>query len=980
MAPANMTGRTEREKKLKALLTFASSVARRTESSPHDATLIDDLQTHIKGLPLPFSPTVAAKYDDLDRRGTELWNLSTRLRREDQPPTDKNKDGTARLTRVLTLLRVFAFLLLDTAANQAKKSRQRMSAVRVMKIALKAARVCVENNELGYATKVLERAAEYDDTLAAQETREEEEEEAIMEAHLRTEYFAMRMTLAWRQNRVDTAEHMFAKCKHLNNCALDPSAAEKLADLLYEIGKSLLEKRNHENAVLWLQRAYDVIGEHEPSILSSDASELRLGIMHGIVQAYMHSEDINAFEKASDMVRLMENDYGDKFVVSLLKLELLSTSASFDSSKYYAVLLTIIRTVVLNETNFKTIMHHVHRLKDHSGVTACKVVEDLLDIRLFREDNDCWIEKAFIARVWIGTTITLADNGFESLREICDLTQRNTRAPLSAPAAHAAQTLLWKMVEAAHNQENFAEAEAWCSLCLHPLFDNAGTLNKSKIARRSIMCALSRQDYPAAREIFSRMSDTGKSEPVTRYLMYKTALQCDDDEFSAECLDAICRTSSKDATLLYACVMEAQSAGNRRQAIDALKKVLERYDYSAPAGVHLPALLRCTVRLLVTQLVKDRELSDNTVEELCRMFDGACSQAKASRRRPSTPAQQQFTSAEFEWFSKNAYNISLKYCTELQPQHLNKLVECCIEFIKLLEEQVQPDDHTDLFLRAMFCHFLAACSSITLARAEDNIESCLQHYLHVREHSREFRRKTADCLQRNSLGNSARGDIISKHLQVVKLEIESVLKLEKWDELDDLFKECWKYKEPDRYETLADLVLVVQAHVAKAGVDERYQRNILGVIQKIINQAWRSSNKDMAKLSRWLRCLFQLALTIDEDISLKCLEHASQFAAARHGVSDTISAHEHVPDTPPPTSPLKSADMEGKDSNHYPPTELEWLASTSFNQAVEYYLQENEEKCNTWADHALNVAQWADDGGRLRNALLERRKALVWSG
>jgi len=61
---------------------------------------------------------------------------------------------------------------------------------------------------------------------------------------------------------------------------------------------------------------------------------------------------------------------------------------------------------------------------------------------------------------------------------------------------------------------------------------------------------------------------------------------------AAECLDHVCRSSAKDATLLYACVMEAQSSGDKRQAISALECVLQKYDYSAPAGIHLPALLR----------------------------------------------------------------------------------------------------------------------------------------------------------------------------------------------------------------------------------------------------------------------------------------------------------------------------------------------------------------------------------------------------
>jgi hypothetical protein len=52
-----------------------------------------------------------------------------------------------------------------------------------------------------------------------------------------------------------------------------------------------------------------------------------------------------------------------------------------------------------------------------------------------------------------------------------------------------------------------------------------------------------------------------------------------------------------------------------------------------------------------------------------------------------------------------------------------------------------------------------------------------------------------------------------------------VLKLEKWNELDDLFDQCWKYKSPDHYETLADLVLVIHACMTQAGVEEKYQKS-----------------------------------------------------------------------------------------------------------------------------------------------------------
>jgi outer membrane protein assembly factor BamD (BamD/ComL family) len=80
---------------------------------------------------------------------------------------------------------------------------------------------------------------------------------------------------------MDTAEHMFAKCKQLS-AAHTPTSAETLADLLYEIGKDNLTKRNYETATRWLERAYDALVDQDMEMLSPEASELRLSTMHSI--------------------------------------------------------------------------------------------------------------------------------------------------------------------------------------------------------------------------------------------------------------------------------------------------------------------------------------------------------------------------------------------------------------------------------------------------------------------------------------------------------------------------------------------------------------------------------------------------------------------------------------------------------------------------------------------------------------------------
>lgn len=77
----------------------------------------------------------------------------------------------------------------------------------------------------------------------------------------------------------------------------------------------------------------------------------------------------------------------------------------------------------------------------HSTVTACNVLDNLIGTRLFPEENQSWLERAVITRIWIGTTSSDFENCLELLKELFDTVQQNTKNPLAAPATHAAQTV-----------------------------------------------------------------------------------------------------------------------------------------------------------------------------------------------------------------------------------------------------------------------------------------------------------------------------------------------------------------------------------------------------------------------------------------------------------------------------------------------------------------------------------------------------------
>jgi len=80
-------------------------------------------------------------------------------------------------------------------------------------------------------------------------------------------------------------------------------------------------------------------------------------------------------------------------------------------------------------------------LINYSNVTARRALDDMIHIRLLGEENQTWTEKAVITRVWIDSSDSISENILEQLQDLFDTVLQNSKAPLSAPATHAAQTV-----------------------------------------------------------------------------------------------------------------------------------------------------------------------------------------------------------------------------------------------------------------------------------------------------------------------------------------------------------------------------------------------------------------------------------------------------------------------------------------------------------------------------------------------------------
>lgn len=176
-------------------------------------------------------------------------------------------------------------------------------------------------------------------------------------------------------------------------------------------------------------------------------------------------------------------------------------------------------------------------------------------------------------RTWITCTTLVMEGKLSQLRELLDEVAKNTKAPFSAQATHAAQTVghpdlytiiaelsrscfgnRWKPSAVKNGTKKLKHGAVFASIrCSTWLVRRTSRRLQGRsfklcissmlnFTRKSIMCALARGDYEAARLVFSMMSEIGREDRVTRYLMYKVALRSGQPELGT--LVCICTASS----------------------------------------------------------------------------------------------------------------------------------------------------------------------------------------------------------------------------------------------------------------------------------------------------------------------------------------------------------------------------------------------------------------------------------------------------
>lgn len=171
-------------------------------------------------------------------------------------------------------------------------------------------------------------------------------------------------------------------------------------------------------------------------------------------------------------------------------------------------------------------------------------------------------------------------------------------------------------------------SDKWCSVALHDMFSNCGSANKAKFGRKRIICALGLNKPEEARLVYTSMSESAQNDVLTRYLMFKVALRLWDTDLGVECIQRLSETETdgKSQDMLYACIREAQQAGDKLCTVAALKAVAEHWDPVRSSASCLTSVLRCAIRLIsiVDDEIDQTEEAGSRqifVEDTCKLFD-----------------------------------------------------------------------------------------------------------------------------------------------------------------------------------------------------------------------------------------------------------------------------------------------------------------------------------------------------------------------
>ncbi|KAL4956903.1 meiosis protein SPO22/ZIP4 like-domain-containing protein [Aspergillus filifer] len=925
-------------------------MASKHQSKPKDqvqailalATDLQDQLSHNDGSGTPNPETLASLEDtlhrllllaesiptstrrQLDDEGTKLWNI----------PVLRIKENKGNVETVLMCkVKALAYAMLDAASPMTESGH-----LRSLELAFRAIRPCIEHGLTDLGQKMIELAATRLDLLENSES----EINAARTRTFTTEYYMLRIYLAWKQNRLDIADHLFSKVP-------ETGTAEQWAivvDICYTIGNSALSAGQYETARTWLVRAFDA---SDPRLCDDKEEnkwfkDKRLSVLHAYARSNLQLTTKDSGSQLGDSVELLKTEFGDSFPVLALSLEVLSKDALNEG--YYETIKSSIEYLGAGDTSLRIAYHYVTKLRSTSlerFVEACgQLLRKLASLDTSSKER--WMEKILVSIIWALTSTKTEGNICPRLAEAT--AQVIADSGLNKPSEDATQAsliLIWKHIDTMLSNGSFALAEQWCRFLLkQPLFQKSAD-TEAKSFRKLILCVLENYTPSSARQIFDEVPEDCKNCPLTLYLLYRLALLAEDVSLTTTYIQSLCK-QDPDPTCIWACLSVALQLEKANIAMQNLRSVIAISDGTLFERLQIPHLLQyviCTVR------EGNPASHEDLLGQITSLLGSALHMAEVE------PGQS-FSSFDLRWFACKGYSIALELYKTSPPDETIKLLNASVKFMELTQQRTKTEPNINPIEHYLKCTFLQSMVIISEARRQKKTLKKEQYYKQARDPITIFKSQI-QALDLDFMPDTNSHTWLDKYRIILSFDFEAAVYLRQWDDLAGIIEASKPIVGPK-------LSSVFLGCLLRSGAPSAC---LARVVKQIIRTSHSSpsaplngntSTKELTEyLPRHLRVLFTLSIQAQEFILAESvLDHALHLAQSKQSNNSNF----HNQSQSQGQSQPSSADLN---KCSYPQDELHWLATSAFNRAVEFFLMSKDGECARWASKAIALADCIEE-------------------
>ncbi|OOQ88131.1 hypothetical protein PEBR_13978 [Penicillium brasilianum] len=896
----------------------------------------------------------------LDSMGTELWNA---CRIQVMEASLSNRDSMAINIRVLAI----AVALLDLASPF-----NHLGHIRILELGIEAARVCIDTTYLDSALKIIKVAAKRLDPL---ETYVPEIEQVHLSA-LSAEYYMLRVHLACQQGRLDIADHLFSKVPLKSALKNRSTVIERCLC----IGRGALEAGQNEAAIKWLDIALDELQENlDNQGLNSGNFELQT--RHTLACAYMKIDTPKAAKKLEEQTAVLLTKYGDNPAVHFLELEIIRREENPSSDDFFRVLRAIIEK-----------LDHTEEYLNVSPLLSTFQSPWLYQIFDALESLPCdkrgWIEECFLRLAWM---VNSAPDELEVPEETCMTAMNDALAFLkywgieimSQEATHVFITILLSMLENPEASSRRQIAEKWCLLTLNTkVFNDCFTSAKFNLQKRLATVFFGNNNLLLARQTLDRIltEKETKSDLQIQCLLFKLGLH---DEKDVYLKDYALELSLPDQLEFFrGCAVEADRLNKSNVVIDCILEFMnlttlrEISQEGGPVDEARSDLVKSLatansisfpLSMLSSVMEKEQAVCSENVLDLTysgktqvlrlalgyRLIFEVLRWAKQGLRR----IDLSFSVRELESICLDSYNLTLHIFNRFPLERSEKTMEITKEVLDLSRqryESIQTETPQSLplnsreentekqmsfqlgYITYQFL-FLEVSIHALCVRSQIDSTSKFEHYTKTSKAINSIREQSSEYSESHPLDIDTLRNLSAN-------EFEATIALERWSAIVTIIQDSQSFFDAALFDHFMSCILTFE-------MADPYRAVSINTMVEIIRRAGPGIPIPFDNLPFYYHQLFTFALTAAKsDYSARLHDLSLQWPDAYYGMAESV-IDEVLTKAAERSSPSGSAQYS------YPVEELGYLATCSFNQALDFYSAENDQACLRWAQKAILLAE-----------------------